>query len=382
MVSSVDANVHSANWWDPPPRYLSTSEVIVLLSFNAAWLNLQSPCLLPGVGLFQKLVLTTFLYLEPNKTRCRIPLASPTPSSMQDMFQPVDKQLRDVWDSLLEAPPTKRAKSSDDSAPRGQTLAQASTQSKPSTERPGSSNRSKRQASRPRHADKDSRGDLVHSLARLVLQHQESLQAHNRSCGYVLHLGRHPDLSIVHLMTSTSMAWKEAMNKSPGQVKESLRVVLFKMIMANLVGRVAELSKESGETLAKQSLNASKQFFELRWSTATESLEAVPEGHKISVEEFMKIMEELAANTNADALERVKVLRPTTTLSPTTVLPILIILNPMSASGRRLWELLHQLSSLSCWNLIDATLRQERGKMGPLADQIRKQVFKGKEGDD
>ena len=122
------------------------------------------------------------------------------------------------------------------------------------------------QCSCPRHSGGAgaSRGEpLVKTLAELVLAQQEAIQAHSRACGFLLHLGRAPETSVAAQLISTSQASKQAMEKTPNSVKEPLRVLLLKMLMGSLLGRMGEISAGS-ELLAwpsLQSLAVTKNFY-------------------------------------------------------------------------------------------------------------------------
>ena len=119
---------------------------------------------------------------------------------------------------------------------------------------------------------------LVKSLAKLVLQQQEAIQAHTGSCGYMLHLGRDPVYSVVEQLILASKAWKQAMEQQDSTVKEPLRALLLKLVMCLLMGKVAEMNKEGGEKHAKLALNASHQFFEQEWQSSSESLVPTSKG--------------------------------------------------------------------------------------------------------
>ena len=80
-------------------------------------------------------------------------------------------------------------------------------------------------------------------------------------------------------------------------------------------------------------------------------------------------------HTHAEALERLKVLRPLQTISPHTVLPIPVVMNSVNQSGMLMWEKFHTLESMSCWALLDASLRRDKGKPSSLATQVMKQVY-------
>ena len=125
----------------------------------------------------------------------------------------------------------------------------------------------KRNPSRPRlGGGDDTRVEpFVKSLAKLVLQQEEVLQAHSRACGYILHLGRTPEHSVVEQLIAGSKAWKQAVETHPSQIRKPLRALLYKLIMSSLMSKVADLTKESGEQSAKLCLNESHAFYEMAW---------------------------------------------------------------------------------------------------------------------
>ena len=180
---------------------------------------------------------------------------------------------------------------------------------------------------------------------------------------------------MVGTLIDTSKAWKSAMEKGD-PVKEPLRVLMFKTIMATFVSRMNELSRlKAGDPMYDCCLSESQLFFEQAWNPVQACLIPVSGGRTMSVMDVMRVLEEMSTHAHAEALERVKVFRPLQALSATTSLPVLIVLNPVNHAGMKLWELLHRLENLSCWALIDSNMRRDRGKQSNLAKEIMKQVY-------
>ena len=233
------------------------------------------------------------------------------------LFMPADAQLKDVWDMLCEPAP-KRSRSQEGSGSRAETPAQPTASAAPPS--------NKRAASRARNVggEQGKADPLIRNLARLVLQQQEALQAHGRACGYLLHLGRSESLAIVPQLVQTSKAWKEAMEKASQSIREPLRVLLFKVVMGTLMMRMAELQKamkDKKNPLVQLCLNDSERLYSVEWDQATETLKQVIGGPELTLEAFAKLMEEMSAHVCAEGIERLKILRPLTTLSPTNTLP-------------------------------------------------------------
>ena len=150
---------------------------------------------------------------------------------------------------------------------------------------------------------------LVHHLARLVLSHQEQLQSMSRSTGVIFHFGRCQERGIVPNLMECSKAWKTTYTESPEKIREPLRVVLLKCILASLYLRVSELAKVTEKTvLDKFLINAA--FFETIWDAKMEKLIPKPAGRTMNLEQLNLNLEEMSTLCHADAIERLKILKP------------------------------------------------------------------------
>ena len=218
---------------------------------------------------------------------------------------------------------------------------------------------------------------LVRQLGRLVLMQQEQLQCMQRASGITMHLGRDPARGVVPSLIEVSQAWKSTYQANPQNVNEALRVLLFKSVMASLHHRLGLLPQTLPLTEDNRIfLTDQLEFFEVMWNVETEELLPKPGGRVLAVPQVVRTLEELSTLCHADSIERLKMLKPLHKLSPTMVVPMLLVPNSMTRSGMRLYELMHSLFDLSLWRLIDATTQGDRGKSTPLADIVRKKIYR------
>ena len=159
-------------------------------------------------------------------------------------------------------------------------------------------------------------------------------------------------------------------------IREPLRVIMFKSLMTSLLLRHTELLRESPPSAASPSaLSADRCYFEQQWNADLDRLEAVQGGKKLSLMDMTKLLEEIAKLTSAHSVERVKCLRPLNKIGETSTLPILVTCCGATNEGMRLLTALRQLCRMSCWSLISGSMREERGKNPPLAEQLRKKLY-------
>ena len=214
----------------------------------------------------------------------------------------------------------------------------------------------------------------MHHLARLVLSHQEQLQCMSRSTGVIFHFGRCQERGIVPNRMECLKAWKTTYAESPEKIREPIRVVLLKRILASLYLRVSELAKVTEQTILDKYL-IKGVFYETIWEAKMEKVIPKPAGRTMSLEQLNTTLEELSTLCRSDAIERLKILKPLDRLWAEATLPVLLNMNPMTQAGMRMYELMHQLMELSLWHLIDATMRAERGRPTPLAETVRSLAF-------
>ena len=268
--------------------------------------------------------------------------------------------MQDMWGELL-TPAAKRAKSGDASDTRAPQ--QNSNKSGP------------RQRNNSRGADRSD--PLVKQLAKLVLHQEEQLKAIARSSSMVFHFNRSQH-GIVPAIIGLCQAWKDQLAKDRSKIREPLRVVTMKAILDMLHNRHQQVVR--GEVPLPPLLldAATKSYQELTWDPNTSQLIPLKDGKKVTLEQLTQWLKEAVPLIVPEALERLKALRPLGGLSSEATLPMLITMSAMSDNGRMLYVHLRSLINCSCWQLLDATMRMERGKPEPLAENIRKIVYPDK----
>ena len=217
---------------------------------------------------------------------------------------------------------------------------------------------------------------MVRLLSRMVLMQQEQLQATLSSTSVVVHLSR-GGASIVEIMLEASRRWKECMSEDASKIREPLRLVMFKSLMSALLLRHTELLKESAASAASHTvLNAERCYYEVHWDEKQDRLVPLHRGRTLTLEAFTKLLEEISQLTSALSVERVKCLRPISKLGDMTALPILITCASSTTEGMRVLASLRSLCRMSCWNLISAGMREEKGKNTQLTEQLRKKLYR------
>ena len=219
--------------------------------------------------------------------------------------------------------------------------------------------------------------ELLRATARLAvrLEDQQSLDRLDKA--FLIHQKTQVPECILPDMFKISETWKEARAMVPPKVVSSLRVILFKSFMEEVLSRLRKIDHAE----VTQGLIAQEWLFKdgeelkwryLVWDSALQKDVHHPTMEPVSHTQIVQAVQTLLENATDHTLHRYHATRP---LAETFTGPSVCFMLEISLRGahaQKMYQALTSMAQCAAMKLMGANLVRERINRSPLAVQINK----------
>ena len=226
------------------------------------------------------------------------------------------------------------------------------------------------------HSNKTAPSDreLLHSMATVLLRHEDQLNILKQSTAMVAFLGTAPPLTIVPTLHKVGEQWRATKEADPTALKHPIRLVLFQALIMELKQRVLKLEtcQTSFQDAQRLAIVTEQGAFPYQvWNKTTKTPESIQSLQPLEQREVIQILDELMILSVQDGV--LPRFHPTRDLAPAMEGPTvtwMIELGLRNPKSYRAWELLQKLSGCSVLRLIAASLRRERMARSAAAQKV------------
>ncbi|CAE7711544.1 unnamed protein product [Symbiodinium sp. CCMP2592] len=220
----------------------------------------------------------------------------------------------------------------------------------------------------------NSSANLVASVARLLLRHEDQLTGLAQNTTWIMFQGTVPPLTPVPAQMRIGEQWQLTKTESPAALKHPLRTVLFQTWLSELKVRVEELGTDQvkyQEAVRLGALSEPNTFHYKKWSPTLRALESVTDRAPLTADEVLGLINEaMVLSTLEDALINY---HPTKQLLPEMTGPTVtfsLVVGLKDPKSYRLWTVIETLSGSGALMLVATTLRRERRARSQLAQAV------------
>ena len=222
----------------------------------------------------------------------------------------------------------------------------------------------------PPSSDASKTQELIQSMAKLLLRHEDSLHVLLQEHEFVLHLSP-GEGSILPLLLQTSQQWQKQ------RPQQSLRQTLAMALMETVIERLDKLQQAQVTTQLFQDcvqyhiVNADRNMPYLYWCPKAQKL--MPSKDKsLEIKEVLHTLNGIhrILKEDPEATLRFHSMIKMQTADQAKALPFLWTVR--SRSNGEIWHLLRSLCFHSIWQLVRLTLRPQTQQRSGLAKQVQK----------
>ena len=228
--------------------------------------------------------------------------------------------------------------------------------------------------------------ELLTLMGKLQLRQEDELAQLRQDKQFLMHMTPtgSPE-SILGTMYQVALTWKAAKAKSPPTVQNSLRVCLLQCLLLEWEQRIQKLTQSTANAAALRQhgwADPSPTGTELvwpvqRWNPNKKELEDHPELPGLTTTEVLQIARDLRSLIAASAEGLVHRFHATRKLTETVQgeLPFLLAVSMRGPEADKAHQLLCKLAGSASLRVIGVSLRQERPKRQPMAEQLQKLLY-------
>ncbi|CAE7725871.1 unnamed protein product [Symbiodinium sp. CCMP2592] len=238
----------------------------------------------------------------------------------------------------------------------------------------GSSSWDNKNASLSQTVNGEELRELVATLVRLTLRHEDTEAAIRSDSGFMLYLDTQ-GFGMTRELYTISQEWKEKKNATPPQVTQSLRVTLLTALLASMkIKMAAALQPERRSTLEKHGWvtpGDPPSWAYLRWNPTTEQQEIDPSRPPLLHQDAVTTINAIFGIIPQDnVLHKFHGTRPMAENYQGDTLPFVLMISNRGQRADELHQHLTRLCDNSCMRLVGARLRADRMKRQPLAVRL------------
>ena len=213
--------------------------------------------------------------------------------------------------------------------------------------------------------------ELVREMSVLLIRHEDTMAAARSDNGFVLTL-KTGSTGILPSLRTAQLQWKKRKEEDPASLTQPLRVILLQLTLDKLRTEVSRAKGEEERTKLRQAgqIDDQNRFVKQVWSHESGQLHPTTEG-MLTFDEVENTLAQLIVNVaKPGVLHQFHAVQPLhePTLPAVT---FVLLLSGRAESHADAHAGLLSLCQNSSFNLVAGSLRQERLRRTPLADQIQ-----------
>ncbi|CAE7270471.1 unnamed protein product, partial [Symbiodinium sp. CCMP2592] len=237
------------------------------------------------------------------------------------------------------------------------------------------------QSSAPAEALKKDGGKLLNLISRILLQHEDSINAAKMDRGFTVFMAQTGPAGLLTSLYQASLAWNQVRENEPAKITQPLRITLLTLMIAELKVRLQNLEKKpEAKQLAISAgwLDQQDRLQYQKWDAENKKLIPHPTMPGLTITEVMLnlteieplILESLVLRFHAP-----RKLKPTPETENKAVFKLEVSLR--STEADQLYQSLAKLENNAVWQLIGCQLRKDGMRRSNPVQELMKLLSQG-----
>ena len=217
------------------------------------------------------------------------------------------------------------------------------------------------------------------SVQRLLLRHEDAINAQKAEHSYVLHLRINVPSTIVPSLSKARTGWHTLRQEKPAEVTRPMRVALWTCVLQEWLARLVALPSVPETMSGMEKLGwydgAKNAFPYLKWNAESQQLVVDPAKTSFSYEQGKTMLQDvIRVSVSAGVIARFFPTRPLAAEMRGESVTFLLQLCSRGLDAEKAHELLDVFCGSACRLLIGMQAKPDRGTRSGLAQAISKEI--------